>query len=790
MGKRSRTVRARRGARTVEATERTFGEIREVLERQLTADNGDDNTYCWVRDLTDTWVVYEVSGGDDTGLYQATYSIDDAGDVVVGDPAPVEARTSYEKVTEAVDRVAGRVVESLSDDPDHRIFEVEIINFGESRNGRLYPEAVMREAAPLYEGAKAYDHHRTEQELETSTTVGLVGHYRNVEATGAGIKGELHLLPSAEHTAEILDASLDAQKAGLAPLVGISHDAVGRWKPVVAAGRRFQEAVQITSVNSADVVADPAAGGRATRMVAGGSTTTNKSEEDTTMTIEELLELLDGASDDQRAQLAGHLGLSDEKLNEFIANAQAGDEVPASGADDKDKELVTAGAAESYARDGAIGKMLIRSAVTDRGVDERSVEAVVTSVSGLLGERFTEADLTGVMELYAQVTEGVEKAGLKPKVGHVDVGEEDWDKRKERLYQTLAGNFREGYRSLREAYADITGADLATMISPELPFQIVRESYLGGRVEGQRATESINTGSWGEALGDSMTRRLVEEYNLASLLDWRKIVSSTPPITDFRTQRRDRVGGYGVLPTVLEGGTYQPLDSPGDEEATYALSKKGGTEDFTLEAAANDDLQALMRIPKNLGRSAALTLYRFVFFTMLADNPTLTYDSVALFHTSHANTDTSAALAQDKLSVGRRKMREQARFGVSTDVLGITPKYLLVPPELEETAFLLTGDRAVPSSGNATDLRNIHQGLEPIVIDQWTDANDWMLVADPNLVPTIEIGFFQGRQEPELFVQDDPKVGSNFSADKVTYKIRHIYSGTVLEHRGFYRGQG
>jgi hypothetical protein len=27
-----------------------------------------------------------------------------------------------------------------------------------------------------------------------------------------------------------------------------------------------------------------------------------------------------------------------------------------------------------------------------------------------------------------------------------------------------------------------------------------------------------------------------------------------------------------------------------------------------------------------------------------------------------------------------------------------------------------------------------------------------------------------------------------FDADKVTYKIRHIYSGAVLDYRAFYRG--
>ena len=41
-------------------------------------------------------------------------------------------------------------------------------------------------------------------------------------------------------------------------------------------------------------------------------------------------------------------------------------------------------------------------------------------------------------------------------------------------------------------------------------------------------------------------------------------------------------------------------------------------------------------------------------------------------------------------------------------------------------------------------------------------------------------GFLGGREEPELFVQDMPNVGSMFSNDKLTYKIRHIYGGNVL----------
>jgi hypothetical protein len=54
-------------------------------------------------------------------------------------------------------------------------------------------------------------------------------------------------------------------------------------------------------------------------------------------------------------------------------------------------------------------------------------------------------------------------------------------------------------------------------------------------------------------------------------------------------------------------------------------------------------------------------------------------------------------------------------------------------------------------------------------------------------MPLLEVGFYNGQEEPELWVQDLPNVGSVFNSDKVTYKIRHIWGICVLDYRGFYR---
>lgn len=617
------------------------------------------------------------------------------------------------------DRIEGRVLEAKgTDSAGGRIFRVRVIAYGDSKNGRRYPESVLRAAVGLYQGARAYDHHRDDAALRSSTIAGLVGSYRNVVATGRGLEADLHLLPSATHAAEALDASLAAQAEGLPPLAGVSHDVLATYRPIADGARRLAEATAIVKVNSADVVAEPAAGGQAVRMVAGG--------------------IDDGTE-------------PDELLHD---------------------------------RGTARGRAVVAQEATARGLPDQCVDQLTAT----LPERFSEAQLGAAIDAALALIAATERAGLVPTVG-ARVTREALEKKTAALdaFFTTDGT-PGGYRSLREAYLDITG-HRARFLDEDLNRRILRDSYGTGFDSAARGSESLAEASWAQVLGDSVTRRLVAEYGRPAWQDWRRVVSAIVFGTDFRTQRRARFGGYGLLPAVNEAAPYQPLTSPPDEEATYKLTKRGGTEDITLEMIANDDIEAIRRIPIRLGRSAATTLYRFVF-DILPTNAAVSYDATALFHASHANTDNPAPLGQSTLSTGRRKMRKQSAYGDSADVLSIVPRYLIVPADLEELAFqLCTSVVAVPATpAGPSDTPNIHRGMEPITVDYYTDSNDWYLIADPIQTPTIEIGFYASQDAPELFTQADQNTGSMFDADKLIYKIRHIYSGTVVDHRGFYRG--
>jgi hypothetical protein len=784
--------------------DRTHNQTRELLQAALKERFGAEDNYVWVRDVADEWVVYDLENPTECDTLRIGYTISDDNVVALatGDPEKVVATTTYERISEAREQIPGRVVEAVgTDDAGGRVFRMEILRYGLSLNGVNYTPEVIADAVRLYEGSKAFDHHRSPAELESSTIDGLVGQFRNVQVGPFALEGDLHLLPGATHTAEALQASLESQAAGGPPLVGVSHDVAAEKVPKVVGGRRIQEATRILHVFSVDVVADASAGGRATRLVAGGSeggssnTPLPKPTEDT-VTLKQLLELLRKADAAARAELlkehASVLtdnGLTEDDVAKLVTAEPppppppAGEGNGAGTGEGGERELELVGAAT--VRESHVGRMLVREAVATAGLDNRFVERVTRS----LPERFTDADLTRQVESFRDLAEAFERGSLTPRVGHVTVTEEDRDKKVDAVARTLEGAAG-GYPGIKAMYADVTGASAADLLSGELPFEILRECFNTGRYEGRRVRESVDTATFGQILGDALHRRMVAEYGLPSLQTWREIVSSIVPRNDFRTNRVTRMGGYGTLPDVSQSAPYQPLTTPGDEEATYAIGKKGGLEDLTMESIANDDLGALQRIPRALGRAAVQTLYRFVW-DLLRTNAAI-YDAVALFHANHANTDAASALSQSTLSVGRRKMRQQTAYGDASEVLSIVPKYLVVPSALEEIAFqLCTSAVAIPGTpAGPTDTPNIHQGTKPIVVDYFSDDNDWFLVGDPAMVPTIELGFYQGKQDPELFVQDDPRVGSVFTADKITWKIRHIYSGTVLDYRGFYRGQG
>jgi hypothetical protein len=332
-------------------------------------------------------------------------------------------------------------------------------------------------------------------------------------------------------------------------------------------------------------------------------------------------------------------------------------------------------------------------------------------------------------------------------------------------YKTLLAGV-DPFRSIKEAYVQFTGDVNVTGQLPKNP----------------RFLASLATTDWANVLAATLNRRLVRDYGALMLDTWRAFVDIVP-LNNFKQQERVRFGGYANLAIVAERGPYNPLVSPTDEKAYYSPAKRGGTEDITREMIFNDDVGSIQKIPTRMARAAGQTLHEFVYdFIRPGVNPVI-YDGAVLYVAGHSNTAT-AALAADGVAFGaaRLRMKKQA-MGNNSKRLGLRAGLLVVPPELEAIAYGLVTPAFNKSNTVPEFLQQL--GIIPVLVDYWTDPTDWVLIARREDISGLEIGFINGQETPEIFVADMPTIGSAFTNDVNTFKIRHEYGGAIIDYRAF-----
>jgi hypothetical protein len=282
---------------------------------------------------------------------------------------------------------------------------------------------------------------------------------------------------------------------------------------------------------------------------------------------------------------------------------------------------------------------------------------------------------------------------------------------------------------------------------------------------------------------------------------WERIVN----MQDFSTLQAVKwitLGGVGELPTVAEGAAYTELTWD-DLAESSTFVKKGGYLGLTLEAIDKDDTRKLQAAPRALAQAAWLTLSKAIsaiFTDNTGTGPTIS-DSTALFTTGHGNLGTTALSIAEWAAV-RTLMRKQTELNSSERLGGlIVPKYMLVPPDLEITAlkvmasefdysYALSNGPAAPANvlteGNTFNERLNLARDRVIVVDLWTDTNNWAAVADPRLYPSIGLGFRYGRT-PEVFSVASPTAGLMFTNDTLPVKVRFFFATGPTDYRGLYK---
>lgn len=250
---------------------------------------------------------------------------------------------------------------------------------------------------------------------------------------------------------------------------------------------------------------------------------------------------------------------------------------------------------------------------------------------------------------------------------------------------------------------------------------------------------------------------------------------------DFKEAARVALSEAGTLELVPEGGQFKQ-DSFGEASARTKVATYGKLFSLTRQAIINDDLGLFSKIATKYG-SAAKRLVNKMVYAQLTGNVKM-QDNVALFDSKHGNVaGTGEALSVKAIAKAITAMRRQK--GITGEAtLNITPKYLVVPPELEVTAYQIVNSTAAVDGVNS-GVVNPYKGRFIVVADaELTDPDAWYLVADATQHDTIEVTYLNGIETPRL------ETRQGFDVDGIEYKVAFDCGVSALDFRGLYKNAG
>ena len=250
---------------------------------------------------------------------------------------------------------------------------------------------------------------------------------------------------------------------------------------------------------------------------------------------------------------------------------------------------------------------------------------------------------------------------------------------------------------------------------------------------------------------------------------------------DFKEAARYALSEAGNLELVPEGGQFKQ-DSLGEASARTKVATYGKLFSLTRQAIINDDLGLFSKIATKYG-SAAKRLVNKMVYAQLTGNVKM-QDNVALFDAKHGNVaGTGEALSVKAIAKAITAMRRQK--GITGEAtLNITPKYLVVPPELEMTAYQIVNSTAAVDGVNS-GVANPYKGRLIVVTDaELTDPDAWYLVADATQHDTIDVTYLNGVETPRL------ETRQGFEVDGIEYKVAFDVGVDAIDFRGLYKNAG
>lgn len=362
---------------------------------------------------------------------------------------------------------------------------------------------------------------------------------------------------------------------------------------------------------------------------------------------------------------------------------------------------------------------------------------------------------------------------IKPPMGHIETLVDEVETRRAGVEEALLHRYNPAQHKLSDNGKRFSGLSLIE-IGRVLLTQ--RGVDIRGMSRDQIATRAmLTTGDFPYILANVANKTLRQAYEAApqTFKPFTRMVTAP----DFKTIARTALGDSPTLEKVNEHGEYK-YGSVSEARETYAIASYGKIVALTRQTLINDDLSAFTRLPEMFGRAAA-DLESDTVWGIITANAALA-DSIALFHASHGNLPTGAAISVAQLGVCRAAMRVQT--GLDGRKINVTPRYLLVPAALETIAQQFTSQAyAASASSSINPFAGALQVLaEPRLDTASTTA--WYMAADPAQIDTIEYAYLEGNQGVYLETKD------GWEIDGVEFKARLDFGAKAIDFRGLVKG--
>ncbi|MBQ0822105.1 Mu-like prophage major head subunit gpT family protein [Microvirga sp. HBU67558] len=282
---------------------------------------------------------------------------------------------------------------------------------------------------------------------------------------------------------------------------------------------------------------------------------------------------------------------------------------------------------------------------------------------------------------------------------------------------------------------------------------------------------SLNTTSdFPMIMGDTMGRVLRQSYEAAPSGILQVARQTTAP--DFRKRQSLMLSGFSDLEKVNEHGEFKHGNFVESGES-YKIDTFGKIFGITRQAIVNDNLGAFADATRRMGQSVARFRSDAIVKVVLS-NPKMS-DGKTLFHADHGNLAASGGEAlQTALSDARKAMRTQK--GLKGEFISVTPKFLIVGPELETVAEKVVASITPATIEDVNAFSNLLLIVEPRIED-----DSWFLVADPAEIDGLEYAYLEGEPGPQITTQ------AGFEIDGVKFRIRMDFGAGFVDWRSWYK---